>query len=394
MELLFVLGVAALLVWLAKRKPASRAPKLGDQVVIPISLRVSTTVDGHGLEPVDSGALTESPDGAWVLNPKSPLPLTILGAEWAVATQLKTWLDDEIRFVHREIEIAFLIARHNLRCREIDQFVEANRAAFEAFVAQRVTTSEEWGTASARDREDLRREFEQDALENLPLSAPAHLGTECLLRNQSHDATVDDALLPAFGGDAETYRFFMSRLSSTAVTRVPADDHWRKDWDGLAKRGLARRGQAIPMADILDSLRMKDINELFRDRLPKPLSRKAKAVEFALSQPDVAERVAASVGTRELFQLVPPPGVDVAGLRTAFEHATATSRLLIDTYRSGGDTLRERLDSERPTAWEIEHPDSPIPACAQKRCKRSTARPSRLPPFHAGCQCQLRAVWS
>ena len=98
-----------------------------------------------------------------------------------------------------------------------------------------------------------------------------------LLSSAPKDVTVDDELLNLFKGNVELYRFYVTRLGrSMKAQQVPADDYYRKHYESLVDLSLARRGKQIPTPDLFDGLRMKDINELFADRLEKSFGRKVR----------------------------------------------------------------------------------------------------------------------
>ena len=118
------------------------------------------------------------------------------------------------------------------------------------------------------------------------------------------DFTADDKLLALFDGeDPELYRFYVSQLwNAGKVLNTPADDYYRKRYEKLLQKDLARRGQDIELKDILSGFRLKDINEALHGLIEKPLGQKAKAVDYALTIPDIKDRISKQVAFRELFR--------------------------------------------------------------------------------------------
>lgn len=142
-------------------------------------------------------------------------------------------------------------------------------------------------------------------------------------------------------------------------------------------------------------MRLKDLNELMDGAIPKAIGRKAKAIETALSLPDLPQRLTDHVAIREMFQVVPPPGLDLLALGRSFGFATAVATLAQQTFCAGVKTLdaidEKRRDPDFYSGWEIANYAFPDAGCAKRYCKDYARLPSKLPPFHVGCSCELSA---
>lgn len=77
----------------------------------------------------------------------------------------------------------------------------------------------------------------------------------------------------------------------------------------------------------------------------KALGRKAKAIEFALTVPDIASRLAKTIPLRELFQVLSPPGLDVHAIGKAFKHAKVVVTVIMDTYEIGNLSMQSVRES-------------------------------------------------
>lgn len=409
MELLVAVGKLLIVVvvlvgvwWLLPKKKSttgasnttsqvSQAPEI--RVTISTDPSVSGQVFHDSSIPVDVGPLTSAGVDAWVLNPASPLPLTLLGVERALAEQVRAVLGRRQHWNEKVPEFALLIAQHNLRFKEVDEFVAEYRPEFEALVSQASAASTEWASACEMDREDLRAEFELAALEKLGVHVEG-VDLPTLLEGQPSGFEDDDELLRRFQGDSALYSFYLMQLGRLdTVSTVKAQDWGRKSWEKLAEMGLAVRGKDIDMQKLLGGLRLKDLNELLGDAVPKPLGRKAKAVEAALALPDLQERLSQRLALREMFQPVAPSNLDVDVLRNAFGYASTLAAVVQQTYYTAVKTLEAIAERKRNPelydAWEIQNFEDPLPACAQPYCKKYGRLPSKRPPFHIGCNCQL-----
>ena len=145
---------------------------------------------------------------------------------------------------------------------------------------------------------------------------------------------------------------------------------------------------------MLEGLKLKELNELLAGTIEKPLGRKAKAVEAALALPDLQDRLAARISFREMFEVVPPQGLDVAKLVESFGYATAVATVVEQTYYTAITTLDvldevQQGDSSYYNAWSVTNWEEPLPACAVSVCKKYKNLPSKKPPYHIGCTCRL-----
>ncbi len=401
MELIVVILIVAVIWWWLKNKKPSTA-EVQRQASAPaapeIKLTITSSVGSRRTSsdeaaPRDVGPLTPAGQGAWVLNPMSPLPLTLLGTDESTATRVKAVLAKRQYWSQSVPELALLVAQQNLRFKEVDEFVADHRPKFETLVQQAIASSTEWPTASEKDREDLRAEFEDAALEKLGV----HIGyadLPTLLEGQPSGFEDDDELLKRFSGDSALYSFFLTQLGrANTVVSVKADDWGRKSWEKLVEMGLALRGKDIPVQQVLEGLRLKDLNEMLVGAAPKPLGRKAKAVEAVLALPDLQERLSRFVSLREKFQAVPPINLDIDKLHQAFSYATAVATVAQQTYYTGVETLdvldEKKRDPDMYDAWEIVNFQEPMPACAKPYCKKYSRLPAKRPPFHLGCDCRL-----
>lgn len=402
MEWLILIAVAVgIWLWLKGkgRKPGAAASTINvPELKVTISTSTERGLSSRGETRVpDVGDLVGLGSDAWVLNPKSPLPLTLYNADREVALKIKGILGQVQYWDQKVREIALLIAQHNLRFKEVDAFVAHHKPKYEAELMRLISASREWTEASEKDRQDLRAEFKQSALKSLGVSV-GHADLACLLEGEPTEFTEDDELLRRFRGNSSLYSFYLSLLGrGSQVFTVKADDYWRKAWEQLVENGFARRGKDIPTHLLLESLRLKDLNELLAGVVEKPLGRKAKAIEVALNLPDLASRMSNRIAYREMFQVVPPADIDVTALTKSFAYATALASVVQQTYYTGVRTL-EAIDERRREsgvydAWEISNWEEPIPPCAVPVCKKYDRLPSKLPPFHVGCTCQLECTF-
>lgn len=307
--LIFLIFVAAIWLWVKGKNPLSGVTSKSQTPEIKFTVTTSSGSSFSGRssnDPPDVGDLVEISPNTWILNPKSPLPLTLYNADRGLTKRLKELLGTTEYWSQKIPDIALLVAQHNLRFKEVDTFIADHKAKFKSEVERLVSDSKEWAGASEKDRQDLRAEFEGKAIEALGISV-GRANLACLLEGEPANFTEDDELVRKFGNDSSLYPFYLSALGRTSqIATVKADDYSRKYWEQLVEKGLARRGKDIPTQLLLDGLRLKDINELLVGTTEKPIGRKTKAIETALSLPDLASRLSEKISYREMFQALPP----------------------------------------------------------------------------------------
>jgi hypothetical protein len=394
--LVFIVVAIIVWAWIRQKSPGSPAERRQSTDTPNISVTLTTfTSAGGGYEnrPINVGDLVEDDPAGWVLNPKSPLPLTVCNAGRDVASRLKTLLGAAEYWTQKVPDVALLIAQHNLRFKQVDAFVAEHRSKYHAEVTRLTSNSPEWAQASKRDRGDLLADFKRTALESLRVYV-GRVDFECLLEGEPATFIEDDALVKRFEGNSSLYSLYLSLLNRRSqVFTVKAEDYNRKAWEELVERGFARRGKDIPIDLILEGLRLKDLNELLSGVVSKPLGRKAKAIEAAMNLPDLHSRLSERITYREMFQVLPPSDIDVDQLGRSFAYATALAAVVQQTYYTGVRTLEAIAERKREPgvfdAWEIRHWEDPIPACAAAVCKKYDRLPAKRPPLHVGCNCQL-----
>ena len=88
--------------------------------------------------------------------------------------------------------------------------------------------------------------------------------------------------------------------------------------------------------------------------------------------------------------------VDVEALHASFGWANEIASLVQRTYVTGLKTLEAIAERKSGLdvygAWEILNWEDPLPACAKAYCKQYARLPSKRPPFHVGCDCQLENI--
>ena len=377
MEWIIIIAVAIGIFYVVRQNKAK------DNTEIPIKVSI------------DTGEIIQLGEETFCINPKSPLPLTLKSLSISDAKKIKRMLDGEAQRENNLGDITFLIAQKNIECVELNGFIAQAISEVSDYIKKQKQGSEEWSKFSEKDKVQLIRKFQMAAIRNLTTRPSNDLALEALLFGKPGDIKVDDQLLAVFSGNKDLYRFYLSNLAYNSKTnQVPTNEYQRKNLESLVELGLAKRGKEIPIEDLLNGLRVKDINEYFSDRIEKKFTRKAAAIEFATAQPDVIDVLSKHISFREIFRISEPTEIDIAAIRACYEYAGSQAVIIRDTYVTGYRTLNTLEDArgDNYDGWVIEAEDC-CQQCLKLNGKKTKRKPSKLPPFHIGCTCSIDGIY-
>jgi len=388
MWLVIFIVVAAVLWWFinSSSKGTTKQAKSAttDPTPVTVSLSVSQGFSSStqvGIQPTEHGIS---------IGTNLPLPLTLVGLDRNDAERLAKAIEQRDTYTARGW-LTTLVAAKNIRCKEIDDWISSYKPKFEAAVNQAITSSQDWAVASDLDKEDLLAEFQLHAIENLS-TRPSDTATALsLLTEEPSDLSVDDELLARFGDRQELYPVLLSAFSyGDKVQIVPIGSYNRKEYEELAALGYLKRGSDIDIAAILSRMTLKQMTEVAGEAATKKFTRKAAAIEFLKTLPDLSERISKVIAYRELFQVAPLEGIDVTEIAASYHYSGEVARLILNTLQSGAYVADEvaRAKEFTPEGWELSADDC-CPDCKKLDGKTWKRPPQKLPPFHIGCSCQL-----
>ncbi|MBI2069118.1 MAG: hypothetical protein HYT79_00815 [Elusimicrobia bacterium] len=391
--LLIVVALFVIAVAVAASDNAKRRPKP--------SLEIRVESGGSDGGKVNTGPVTQTSDGGWIINPQSTFPLTLQGIERETAGKIKDLLADDggqNPYRHR-LELERIVARSNLRCKEIDEYTNKFRPAYLQKIEELKKASPEWQTASGKDKEDLLFEFRQQAASTLEVVP--HSGVEILFESEPEDAALDDQLIDKYGYDnIQVYMRCATKLDKVWV--MPAEHRDRKEFEALAASGLALRGEQIPTDSILEVLSLKDLNRLAAPLSQSEFKRKAKAIEVLAKAPDLTKRLGEVIAFRELFKLQPLPpefaSIELTKVAKAWEYAGEIASLIEHTYSMGKYSLAHISGFSDASSfirgWELSAigDDRTCSHCKRVAAKKFSKQNYPKTPLHIGCRCTVLPV--
>jgi len=386
---LFWLIVGAVIVFWMLMKSKANQGRPSASVSAP-SVKISVSSRNESEDRPTKVDYQPTADGGFQIGASLPFPLTLYGLDRDDAAKLASAMEQG-----QEYEIGewfgHLVAEKNVRCKELDEWLADAKPAIAKLVAQGAQSSAEWASATELDKQDMLAEFQDAAVNELAVRPGFVDSATTLLFEEPHDLTVDDALLAHFKDNPKTYQSLLYAISAgSKVQAAPAGDYRRKTFDELTEKGFMRRGQEIPLEDVLAGMTMKQMQEIAGADAPKKFTRKAQAVEFLMSLPDVRQRLEKAISFRELFQLKPIEGIDLNELANAHAYSAEVARVILRTLRAGLGTQR-LVDSSKD--WEVDgwvlESEECCPSCRKNHGKTWKRLPQKLPPYHIGCEARI-----
>lgn len=326
-----------------------------------------------------------------VINPNSTFELTLYNADKKIIEKVIKILNDD-NIWNKEKELFPLFTAHNIKCKEIEDYISEYKPQYHKFIEQSKADSTEYQTASEMDKLDIENELKEEAINNLYERAACEL--DILFEGSEIPVTIDDALIQEYSFET------ISKYIGLCYKKDKLITNWeRKEFEDLLNSDLAISGNDIPNEEILFSQTLKILNKI-AEKEDNYFKRKQKAVDYLNDNPELLENIGKYVSTRSIFKLKPLPkrfeSVNLETLTNSWGYTKEYIRLLTDTYR---DSMRSTDKIEGDRTWikefRVEKHESLVPnfICqrAREECEKkySKNRPPKL-PFHVGCNCNLR----
>jgi len=326
-----------------------------------------------------------------IINPKSTFELTLYKAnQKEIKKAIQILRDDNIW--NKEKDLLPLFTAHNIKCKEIEDYISEYKPQYHKFIEQAKAKSDEYKSASEMDRLDIENEFKEEAINNLYERAACEL--DILFEGSEIPETIDDELIKEYGFET------ISKYIGFSYRKDKIISNWeRKEFEDLLKADLAVSGSDLPKEEVLFSQTLKTLNKI-AGKEDGHFKRKQKAVDYLKENPKLLDNIGKHVSTRSMFKIKPLPAkfknIDLESLSASWSYVKEYIRLLTNTYR---DSERCTEDIKGDKSWikefRVEKHEDFVPdfICqrARKECdkKYSKNRPPKL-PFHVGCNCNLR----
>lgn len=394
MEALITIIIIAFVIYLIY-KAAKPKKKTNHKNEAPFDIKITTSTGGLSngeIELEKFPPIKQDENGYWILNPEAPLELTLLTKDKDLASEVRALLDSEEKRDYQKSDIFVeLFAVNNLKIKEVEEYKEKYKSQYFNKIQDLIEASTEWEKAGDKDKEDLMKEFREEAIKDIYERAECDLAT--LFECEPTNMNFDDEIIKTYG--FKNIQFYLRNSDKLDKVRVvPNDNYSRPIFEKLHELGLANRGYDLPKDEILKTLKLKELNAIAQNP-DKEYKRKNQAIEYILSKDNVEELIGKHISLREIFKLKPLPAkyenLDLQTLENTWSYHRQEVKLLMDTYRNSYYSWRDLKNNEYVKNYEVEplNKENPCPCAkdlSQKKYPKN--KPPRI-PYHVGCTCFL-----
>jgi hypothetical protein len=346
----------------------------------------------------DTGNIKPSSDGGWVLNPKSTFPLTIYGIDESKVKDFKKLLDDYYTsgsFRNISDSILQVIATPGFYCKEIEDYVNEYKPKYIKQIDKIILSSAEFVSATEEEKEELIDEFRFDALEIIDKQPYCDFLT--LFNVIGYNIDTVRRITNSYGY-ANLLFYLKNKKNIGKVCILKTDDGKNIDFEKLINCGLAIKNELIEINNILEKLKLKDINESLKDIIQKPFMRKEDAINFILQLNEPYNKINKIFNSKTYYKLIPlPPELSYITwdrMLEVFEYFKEISELIAHTYVMGGFATLHRAQSGNVSnilGWHISpvNDGSTCKFCEKMSKKRFPKNQYPKVPLHIGCRCAV-----
>lgn len=342
---------------------------------------------------VNTGKLTQVAEKYWILNPKSPFPLTVFPIDSEQAHELKSIL--ELRYNTTTTEtirkLLPFIKEHDIRCKEIDEYIKVFRPIFLAKVKEINTTSVSWEGATPGPALKELAEFTELAVSSLELQLFCDLNI--LFRGHPKSKKTKDELIKKFGADIMKIYASMRK----GINTIPYKPETRKSLQRLEKLKLLAYGADINPKLLLKTFSLAKMKQLVGDLSYPNFENKEEAFNAISKLPDLTNRLQTIVNFKTIYQKLPIPSDHdkfkiTEGQKEHYLKEFAT--LLSNTYYRGGISIAEQKEFQDKSysfvkGWEISTKNDACIFCKKQSEKSYDKEDYPLTPIHLGCRCTV-----
>lgn len=356
--------------------------ELGQSIVEEIKTTRDLVVNKY--QAADTSLLLSTVDQL-VANASAPFPMTIYNATNAKLKKVVSILkSDEYNKASRLMP---LFAQHNIKCVEIEQYIDKYRPIYLQKIQDQKDSSPEYLHSSEMDKLDMEAEYKDRAI--VQLYEIANCNLKSLFDYREIPLTMDDILIKEYGYDNFALYMRLQNKVGKVIT------NWeRKDIEDLGNTDLISLIDEIDVDEVLLTLPLKVLNAI-ADKEDGHFKRKKKAVDY-INEHNLSRNLGSHIATRRIFKVNSLPNrfghINIDQVAKSWSYLKEYINLFVDTYNN---SEIHKASVSHPgryiDTWKIE--PGYLDSCprAKEECKKTYTRsnPPKL-PFHIGCTCYLR----
>lgn len=321
-----------------------------------------------------------------VVDAEASFPLTIYNTTKAKLKKVTSILySDEY---DKASKLMPLFAQHNIKCVEIEQYIDKYRPIYVQRIQNQKDSSPEYLHSSEMDQLDMTEEFKNSAIPQLYEIANCNLRS--IFDYRDIPITVDDQLIKEYGYNNFALYMRLQNKVGKVIT------NWeRKDIEDLGKTDLISLIDEIEVDEVLLTLPLKVLNAI-AEKEEGHFKRKKKAVDY-INEHGLSGNLGRHIATRRIFKVNPLPkryeNIDIDEVAKSWSYLKEYIRLFVNTYNdSKYHTASVSHTSRYIETWRVVPGYQDNCPRAKEECKKTYTRsnPPKL-PFHVGCTCYLRS---
>lgn len=342
------------------------------------------------------------PIGFYLINPGATFELTLHNADEDKIYQFVNALNQNIYKSYNRIKsLVKILCTADIRCREIDAYVDIFRPKFEQIVKELIEKHPKWKDANEYEKKDILCEIRQKALSMLYVQPDVDL--EILFRYYPWDDPLPSGLFQAYPVDV-ILEYIGGWDEDMKVKCVPTGREYRKLYEKMVELGLAIRGREIDTEKILMTMKMDQLRDTASKLNIKIPGKKKNAVIVLSKLEGIDEYIDKNVNFRELFQLIPLPeeykSINIEKVRVFIDYCGVIADLIGRTYTFAYQESTRYPDSIRDFSGDdyryykvsCASDDRTCPLCKELSKRRYSKKDKPNPPFHLACRCAVDGV--
>ena len=206
-------------------------------------------------------SVQELPNGDYLINPGASFELILYNADKHKIDLFVDALNQSInQSPYNMIQnLIMILIVADIRCREIDAYVDEYRPKYEKFVKELIEKHPDWKDANKRDRMDILKEVCQTALGMIYVRPDVEL--DHLFEYYPWDDPLPRKVLQKYPLNAIS-KYIRMWDDKMEVKVIPADNADRNLYEQMVELGLAIRGREISTEKILTMLKMDQLRDI------------------------------------------------------------------------------------------------------------------------------------
>ena len=331
------------------------------------------------------------PNRDYLINPGAGFELTLYNADKDKIYLFVDALNQSIGNYHMIQNLMEVLTVADIRCREIDTYVDEYRPKYEKLIKELLEKHPDWKDANERDKNDILKEVRQTALGMIYVRPDVELNL--LFEYHPWDDPLPRKILQKYPTSVIS-KYIRVWDEKMKVKVIPADNADRDLYEQMAEVGLAIRGREIPTEKILTTMKMdqmRDIASKFDIKIPR---KKEEAAKVLSAIEGIDEHLDENISFRELFQLTPLPeefkDVEIEKVGGFMDYCRIIADLIGRTYTFAYYDGRRDYGEVDMEGYEVLcAPDGrTCPYCKEQAKKKYSKKNRPNTPFHLACRCR------